>query len=120
MQLKSLTPMLWVDDIPATIEFYSKNLGFTCGNYVEEAGWAYLEKDGVEIMLALHNQHIPYHPSHFTGTFYFTTADVDVWWENLKDKVEIVYPLEDFEYSMREFAIRDNNGYILQFGQENS
>jgi hypothetical protein len=26
--------------------------------------------------------------------------------------------MEDFEYGMREFAIRDNNGYILQFGQE--
>jgi hypothetical protein len=33
-------------------------------------------------------------------------------------EVTIVYPLEDFPYGMREFAIRDNNGYILQFGQE--
>jgi len=30
----------------------------------------------------------------------------------------VVYPLEDCAYGMREFAIRDNNGYILQFGQE--
>ncbi len=36
----------------------------------------------------------------------------------LKDKAAIVYPLEDFDYGMREFAIRDNNGYILQVGQE--
>ena len=36
----------------------------------------------------------------------------------LKDKAAIVYPLEDFDYRMRKFAIRDNNGYILQFGQE--
>ena len=25
---------------------------------------------------------------------------------------------EDFEHGMREFAIYDNNGYMLQFGQE--
>jgi len=28
----------------------------------------------------------------------------------------VVYPIESFDYGMREFAIRDNNGYILQFG----
>lgn len=30
----------------------------------------------------------------------------------------VVYPIETFAYGMREFAIRDNNGYILQFGRE--
>jgi hypothetical protein len=29
----------------------------------------------------------------------------------------VVYPIEDFSYGMREFAIRDNSGYILQFGK---
>ena len=27
-------------------------------------------------------------------------------------------PIEDFDYGMREFAVFDNNGYLLQFGQE--
>jgi len=36
----------------------------------------------------------------------------------LKHNTEIVYPIEDFDYGMREFAIRDSNGYCLQFGQE--
>ena len=35
----------------------------------------------------------------------------------LKDKVRIVYPIENFSYGMREFAIRDSGGYILQFGK---
>jgi hypothetical protein len=43
---------------------------------------------------------------------------LDSLWEKFRDKVVIVYPVEDFDYGMREFAIRDNNGYILQFGQE--
>jgi len=38
--------------------------------------------------------------------------------EAQKQNKTIVYPIENFYYGMREFAIRDNNGYILQFGQE--
>jgi hypothetical protein len=29
----------------------------------------------------------------------------------------VCYGIEDFFYGMREFAIYDNNGYLLQFGQ---
>ena len=35
----------------------------------------------------------------------------------VKDHVRVCYPIEDFHYGMREFAIFDNNGYLLQFGQ---
>jgi uncharacterized glyoxalase superfamily protein PhnB len=44
--------------------------------------------------------------------------NVDGIYEDLKKKVKLVYPIEDFEWGMREFAIYDNNGYILQFGEE--
>jgi len=37
-------------------------------------------------------------------------------WNSLKDVVKVCYPMEDFFYGMREFAIYDNNGYMLQFG----
>ncbi|HKD80926.1 MAG TPA: hypothetical protein VKH81_14610 [Candidatus Angelobacter sp.] len=43
---------------------------------------------------------------------------MDALWDEIKDRANVVYPLESFYYGMREFAIRDNNGYILQFGQE--
>ena len=35
----------------------------------------------------------------------------------VKDHAQVCYPIEDFHYGMREFAIFDNNGYLLQFGQ---
>ena len=44
--------------------------------------------------------------------------DANALWLQLKDKATVVYPIEEFDYGMREFAIRDINGYILQFGQE--
>ncbi len=69
-------------------------------------------------MLALPNDHEPFDRPAFTGSLYIKTSDVDTVWEQLKDKCRVCYPIEDFEYGMREFAIYDNNGYLLQFGKE--
>lgn len=37
----------------------------------------------------------------------------------LKDKAKGYRGIENFDYGMREFAVYDNNGYLLRFGQEN-
>jgi hypothetical protein len=69
-------------------------------------------------MISLPNQHEPFDKPQFTGSFYFHPDDVDVFWERSEGgKVPIVYPIENFSYGMRESAIRDNSGYILQFGR---
>jgi hypothetical protein len=44
--------------------------------------------------------------------------DVDALWEKLKDKSRVCYGIEDFHDGLREFAVYDNNGHLLQFGQE--
>lgn len=116
MKLKSLVPMLWTKNMDASIAFYRDLLGFECVNRIE--GWATLRNHDVELMLSLPNAHEPFDKIGFTGSFYFHPDDVAELWRAVKDRATIVYPLEDFEYGMREFAIRDNNGYILQFGQE--
>lgn len=69
-------------------------------------------------MIALPNAHVPFEKPVFTGSLYFSPDNVDALWESLHDKATIVYPIENFFYGMREFAILDNNGYMLQFGQE--
>ena len=69
-------------------------------------------------MLAKPNAHTPFDKAHFTGSFYFTVDDVETLWQDLKNKAKVVYELETFEWGMREFAIYDNNGYMLQFGQD--
>jgi len=68
-------------------------------------------------MICLPNAHEPPSKPTFTGSLYFRSNDVDALWDTLKDKATVVYPIENFFYGMREFAIRDNNGYMLQFGQ---
>lgn len=116
MKLNALIPMLWTEDLCSTIAFYRDQLGFQCA--VQMEGWASLERDGIEIMISLPNQHENFVRSQFSGSFYFRCDNVDTWWERLKDGATVIYPIENFDYGMREFAIRDNNGYILQFGTE--
>ena len=110
--------MLWTEDLHGSVNFYTSVLGFDANEFNEDWGWASLSKDNVELMLSQPNEHIPYDRINFTGSFYFNTDNVDELWEELKDKTQVCYGLEDFFYGMREFAIYDNNGYLLQFGQE--
>ena len=117
MKLLDVTPMLTVTAIEPAIAFYRDALGFEC--VASSEGWACLSRDGVEVMFALPNAHLPFDRPIMTGSLYLNTDDVDGWWEQVKDRCEVIYPIEDFEYGMREFAIRDNSGYLLQFGKRN-
>jgi catechol 2,3-dioxygenase-like lactoylglutathione lyase family enzyme len=116
MKLENVVPMMTVADLDATLHFYREILGFECVNHME--GWAVVQKDSVELMFRLPNEHVPFEKPMFTGSFYFRHDDVDALWLELKDNARIVYPIETFHYGMREFAILDNNGYCLQFGKE--
>lgn len=118
MKLTALRPMLWTEDLDATIAFYADVLGFAVDEVNKDWGWASLSLDEVSLMLAQPNEHTSYDKIGFTGTFYFNTDDVDALWEKLKDNARVCYSIENFEYGMREFAVYDNNGYTPQFGQE--
>ena len=118
MKLNEIRPMLWTKDLKGSVDFYATVLGFRCDALNEEWGWASVSCDNVSIMFAFPNAHEPFERPAFTGSLYINTDDVDSLWQQLKDKAKVCYPIEDFEYGMREFAVYDNNGYLLQFGQE--
>jgi Glyoxalase/Bleomycin resistance protein/Dioxygenase superfamily len=118
MSFTELTPMLWTRDLKGSVQFYTDFLSFECESMSEEWGWASVKWDNVAVMFAIPNEHEPFERPFFTGSLYIKTDNVDTIWNHLKDKVKICYPIENFEYGMREFAIYDNNGYLLQFGQE--
>lgn len=118
MKPQRLTPILWTDKMEETIDFYTQVLGFTCDGKNDDWGWATMYNGSIRIMLGKPNEHEPFEKPIFTGSFYFYVEDVDGLWNELKDKVKIAYPIENFEWEMREFAIYDNNGYMLQFGEE--
>lgn len=118
MKLLNLRPILWVNDVRATINWYVDTLGFEEIHYVEEWHWGQVMKDEIRIMFGKPNELAMHGDPEFTGSIYFNVDDVDSLWQKFKDSPLVYYPLEIFEYEMKEFAIRDLNGYILQFGQD--
>ena len=117
-KFQSLKPILWTDSLDESIQFYTEILEFSVGELNKDWQWASLYKDEVELMLSAPNAHFAHQKIGFTGSFYFNVNNVDELWDFLKSKTEICYEIENFEWGMREFAIYDNNKYILQFGQE--
>lgn len=119
MKVKYLFPMLATENIQKTLEFYTQNLGFECRvKYPEnDPCWISLWNNGVEIAFNLPNEHYEFEKSVLTGSIYLNVENIDEIWEKIKDKVEIVYEIENFDYGMREFGIKDCNGYILNLGE---
>lgn len=53
-----------------------------------------------------------------SAVFYIRVDDVDKWYETISRKAEVVKQIETTWYGMREFYIKDNNGYILGFATQ--
>lgn len=118
MKFNKLSPVLYTSDLEATVNFYVDVLGFTCITNNEDWNWARVRSGDADIILCLPNEHLPFDKPAFTGSLYINTSGVDELWEKLKDKTNVCYPIENFEYGMREFAVYDNNGYLQQFGED--
>jgi uncharacterized glyoxalase superfamily protein PhnB len=113
VRLRSLCPMLQSSDLQRTIDWYGSILGFKCIG--REEGWCRLERDGVWLMF-MRNAHLG--APHATATQYIYVDDLDALWEQIKDRVQAEWGPEDMPYGMKEFAIKDPDGYLLSFGEE--
>ena len=116
---KSIRPTLQSNDVHATIQFYCQVLGFTLQETLEREGvikWAIVARESTSVMFTS-REAAGSQPPNLSGELNFYIDDVDQYWENLKDKCEVVHPIKNnMSNSRRQFAIRDNNGYELRFG----
>ncbi|MEO1403621.1 MAG: VOC family protein [Cyanobacteria bacterium J06635_1] len=120
MKLGAISPMLEVSDLQETIDYYENILGFELqGTWPDQgpAQWAALKAGQVTLMFVTQARSATRPPT-LTGQLYCYPPDVDALWDELKDKVDIAWPLDNMSYGMREFAIRDCNGYVITFGQD--
>jgi catechol 2,3-dioxygenase-like lactoylglutathione lyase family enzyme len=117
MPFQKLAPILTTEDVDRSVRFYVDVLGFTCG--MQTPAYSNLYRDAVRIMLGAPNAHGEWKGPRFTGQLYIgleTPQEVDALWAKVKDRVEVVYAVDDFDYGMHEFGIRDDSGYSLAFG----
>jgi catechol 2,3-dioxygenase-like lactoylglutathione lyase family enzyme len=107
-----LHPVLYVTDVPAAVQFYTKKLGFRLGfTWGRPPTMAGLNLDRVQIFLE-------------KGTLgpkgcaiYFVVGNADELYQfHRANGVEIVEAPEDRPYGIREYSVRDLCGYHLAFG----
>jgi catechol 2,3-dioxygenase-like lactoylglutathione lyase family enzyme len=104
---------LVVSDILTAIDFYTQKLGFRLGfTWGEPATFAGVLLDRVQIFLAKGT------PNPKGCSVQFDVADADELYEfHRANGVEIAEPIDDREYGMRDYSVRDLHGYYLGFGQ---
>lgn len=121
-RITSIRPMLAVADLPRTIDFYVKRLGFTCRNtFGDPPVWCCLARDGQEIMFnapprADVEREVPRRSKDYQ-IFYITCDDVASLHAQLGGAGLPVTRLRVTVYGMKEFELRDPDDYWLWFGQ---
>ena len=125
MKLKSLVPMLSVVDLKRTVAFYCGELGFRRRSKFGDPDpvWCHLERDGVSLMFnqppAQEMAELPLRAKDFQ-VYYCYPDDVAGLHQVWKQKGLPVTDLRMTVYGMREFELRDPDGYWLWFGQSTS
>jgi catechol 2,3-dioxygenase-like lactoylglutathione lyase family enzyme len=112
--LKYAIPILASLNEEATVKFYTEKLGFTFHSSWD--GYLIFSRDGVNIHLwPTEDPEI----AKSTGC-YVNVTEVDKLYTELKEK-GLIHPngdLKDMPWGMRQFSVLDNNGNIINFGED--
>jgi uncharacterized glyoxalase superfamily protein PhnB len=119
-----LSPTLAVRDMKKTIDFYKNSLGFRIGMLFPDADnpeYADLSKDGMVLMfIPAANLGIVNDEKLGAGVNLYMEidGDIDEYYAELKEKgVEIAVDIKDEPFGIRDFTVKDINGYQLTFNR---
>ena len=123
--MESLSPNIFVHDLNKTIEFY-KILGFSIVTTVPESGeldWAMMSCGKVTVMFQTFKNladKLPEISRKDGGSLllYIQLTGIRGFFETIKNKVPILHGLEKTFYGATEFSVKDNNGYVLTFAED--
>jgi len=112
-----VVPSLLVRDLPRTLAFYAR-LGFRpTGTWpdAERPTWAEVTRDAVALQFHTEPPRgTPPRPV-CSGTFYLHPESVQALADELRDAVPFEWGPEVMDYGMRDFTVRDPDGYLLAF-----
>ena len=118
MKMNRLIPMLPVNSMPASVDYYCGMLGFEVENRNDEWGWAMLRFDECRLMV---DQSINAHPGTFRDAIlYLYPDDVVAYHKRVREKGLAVPELAVTFYGLTEFRINDPDGNRLWIGQNTS
>ena len=125
--MESLSPNIFVNSMKETIQFYTV-LGFTLIMTVpegdqEEPDWAMMINHNVTFMFqtfkSLKND-LPEINRTNGGSllFYIKVNEIRELFEKIHKHVTVIKEIEKTFYGATEFSIKDNNGYVLTFAED--
>lgn len=116
--LVQVTPFLGVSAMASAIDFYRDGLGFTL--FVNQAGYAYLEREqvGLRLLAIDGGSRNPPGCSHV----YIDVRDAGAEFARLRHLLDSLPAerygdLKDQPYGQREFWVRDPDGNLITFGE---
>lgn len=117
--LRAATPMVHVTNVQATVAWY-ETIGFTLletfGDGRGGLSFAILSAGNTRLMLNQGGR--PSTAERREVDLYVEADQVDQLFASVRDRVQVVAELNDTDYGMREFIIRDPNGFWITFGQD--
>ena len=124
---ESLSPNMIVDDVNLTIDYYINNFGFIAVATVPDSGkfnWGMVQAGNVTLMfqtlksLQEDMPELKIQAKGSIGTFFIKVKGIESLYAKVKSKVEIAHDMRTTFYGMKEFTIKDVNGYFLTFAEE--
>jgi uncharacterized glyoxalase superfamily protein PhnB len=123
----SITPNLMVENVAETMGFYER-LGFVAAAAVPKDGgglqFAILVKDNLTLMFQDRESLTGEYPVLNTAktqpsiTLYIIVDDVKAYYDEIRNDYEVQSELHKTFYGAEEFAVKDNNGYVLTFTEK--
>jgi uncharacterized glyoxalase superfamily protein PhnB len=121
MKINKLTIEMMVKDVKKTVDYYVSTLGFTLTNHVGDSPiiWAQINFGEIAIMMmeekALSEDIADFKGKTIGGSvvLFIEMEGIEEFYENVKDKAEIVQEFHTTNYGTMEFAMKDVNGYVL-------
>lgn len=112
VECEQLHPGLAVPDVPGAVAFYTAKLGFRTGfTWGEPPTFAGVNLGRVQLFLQQGT------PGPGSSSVYFVVEDADALYDfHRGGGVEIAQPIDDREYGIRDYTVRDPYGYHLTFG----
>ncbi len=105
--------LLRCSELDSTRAYYRDVLGFSVSDTAQTTLTARLH----DCSLVFTAEDLWQQPVACSGTFYLIVEDVDRYYQQVRDRAEIIWPLQDMGHGSREFGVRDCNGYHLAFSQ---
>jgi uncharacterized glyoxalase superfamily protein PhnB len=111
-----LSPHLPVKDVRETVKWYVENLGFGEEWYyndpVTDGG---CRRDEMRVLFGVSSSTFRT-PEDLSLILFVDNVD-EVYLEIQQRGLPVISPLKTYDYGIREFSIRDCNGYILRFSE---